>query len=60
LTNESLTQVCGQNTTFHGISYGYGIFPPKKIKQLAQNGHILDWGLTEWKTKNNSVRKYFI
>ena len=60
LTNESLTQVCGQNTTFHGISCGYGIFPPKKIKQLAQNAHICDWGLTEWKTKNSPVRKYFI
>jgi hypothetical protein len=60
LTNESLTQVCGQNTTFHGISCGYGIFPPKKIKQLAQNAHICDWGLTEWKNKNSPVRKYFI
>ena len=60
LTNESLTQVCGQNTTFHGISCGYGIFPPKKIKQLAQNAHIRDWGFTEWQTKNSQIRKYFV
>ena len=60
LTNESLTQVCGENTTFHGISCGYGIFPPKKIKQLAQNAHIRDWGFTEWQTKNSQIRKYFI
>ncbi len=60
LTNESLTQVCGQNTTFHGISCGYGIFSPKKIKQLAQNAHIRDWGFTEWQTKNSPVRKSFI
>jgi hypothetical protein len=25
LTNENLTQICGENTTFHGISRGYGI-----------------------------------
>ncbi len=28
LTNDSLSQICGVNTTFAGISYGYGIFPP--------------------------------
>ncbi len=60
LTNETLTEGCGVNTTFHGISCGYGIFPSKKIKQLAQNAHIRDWGYTEWQTKNSSIRKYFI
>jgi hypothetical protein len=35
LTNESLTQICGKNTTFHGISCGYGIWPPMKIKKTA-------------------------
>ncbi len=33
LTKESLTQICGKNTTFHGISCGYGIWPPRKIKK---------------------------
>jgi hypothetical protein len=27
LTNYSITQICGVNTTFAGISCGYGIFP---------------------------------
>jgi hypothetical protein len=27
LTNDSLRQICGDNSTFHGISCGYGIFP---------------------------------
>jgi hypothetical protein len=60
LTNESLTQFCGENTTFHGISRGYGIWPPKKIKKLPQDAHINDWGFTEWQTKNSQIRKYFI
>ncbi len=60
LTNESLTQVCGQNTTFHGIICGYVIYPPKKIKQLTQNAHIRDWRFTEWQTRNSPVRKIFI
>ena len=60
LTNESLTQICRKNTTFHGISRGYGIWPPKKIKKLPQNVHIDDWGYTEWHTKNSQIRKYFI
>ncbi len=60
LTNESLTQICGKNTTFHGTSRGYGIWPPKKIKKLPQNAHIDDWGHTEWRTKNSRIRKYFI
>ncbi len=60
LTNETLTQICGKNTTFHGISCGNGIFPPKKIKKLPQNAHINDWGYREWQTKNSQIRKYFI
>ena len=32
LTNELLTQICEKkNTTFHGISHGYGIWPSRKI-----------------------------
>jgi hypothetical protein len=60
LTNESFTQICRENTTFHGISRGYGIWPPKEIKKLPQNAGIDDWGYTEWRTKNSQIRKYFI
>ena len=35
-TNESLTQICGKNTTFHGISSGYGIWPPRRIKKCLK------------------------
>jgi hypothetical protein len=31
LTNDSLSQSCGGNTTFAGISCGYGIFPLNHI-----------------------------
>ncbi len=31
LTNDVLRQICGANTTFVGISCGYGIFPPNHI-----------------------------
>ena len=60
LTNESLTQICGKNTNFYGISCGYGIWPPKTIKKMPQNAHIDDWGYTKWHTKNSRIRKYFI
>jgi hypothetical protein len=59
LTNESLTQICGKNTTFIGISCGYGIWPPRKINKLPENAHIDDWGYTEWHTKNSRIRNYF-
>jgi hypothetical protein len=32
LTNDSLRQICGVNTTFAGISCGYGIFPRDHIQ----------------------------
>jgi hypothetical protein len=32
LTNDSLRQICGVNTTFTGISCSYGIFPSNHIQ----------------------------
>jgi len=32
LTNNSLRQICGVNTSYAKISCGYGIFPPKNIQ----------------------------
>jgi hypothetical protein len=37
LTNDSLRQICGVNTTFAGISCGYGIFPPNHIRYSMDN-----------------------
>jgi hypothetical protein len=42
LTNDSLRQICGVNTTFAGISCGYGIFPPTHICNSMDNISIED------------------
>ncbi len=42
LTNDSLRQICGVNTSYAGISCGYGIFPPKNIKNSMENSFIED------------------
>ncbi len=44
LTEESLRQICGVNTTFTRICSGYGIFPSKQINKLSENGNKIDWG----------------
>jgi hypothetical protein len=41
LTEDSLHQMCGVNTTFSHISCGYGLFPPKSIR--AMSPEITDW-----------------
>jgi hypothetical protein len=35
LTEDSLHQLCGVNTTFSHISCGYGLFPPKRIWAMS-------------------------
>jgi hypothetical protein len=59
LTNDSLSQICGVNTTFAGISCGYGIFPPNHIQNSMDNISIKDWGINEYNIKGSSIRKYF-
>jgi hypothetical protein len=59
LTNDSLRQTCGINTTFTGISCGYGIFPPNHICNSIDNISIEDWGINEYNIKSSSIRKYF-
>ena len=56
LTNDSLTQICGINTAFRGISCGYGIFPSVHIRQSFGN---FDWGYFEYTMKKSLIRKYF-
>ncbi len=58
LTNDSLRQICGVNTTFAGISCGYGIFPPNPIRTSMDNISIKDWGINEYNIKGSSIRKY--
>jgi hypothetical protein len=59
LTNDSLRQICGVNTTFVEISCGYGIFPPNHICNFMDNISIEDWGTNEYYMKGSSIRKYF-
>ncbi len=59
LTNDSLRQICGVNTTFVGISCGYEIFPTNHIRSSMNNISIEDWGINEYNIKGSSIRKYF-
>ena len=44
LTEDTLRQICGINTTFQQISCGYGILLLKFCKALQANQNIQDWG----------------
>ena len=59
LTNDSLRQICGVNTTFAGISCGYGIFPLTHICYSMDNISIEDWGINEYNIKGSTIRKCF-
>ncbi len=59
LTNDSLRQICGVNTTFAWISCGYGIFPPNYIHNSMDNISIEDQGINKYNIKGSSIRKYF-
>ncbi len=62
LTNDSLRQIWGVNTTFVGISCGYGIFPPNYIWNSIDNISVEDWGINKYNKyniKGSSIRKYF-
>ncbi len=59
LINDSLRQICGVNTSYAGISCGYGIFPPKNIQNSMENSSIEDWGINEYNIKGSIIRKYF-
>jgi hypothetical protein len=58
LTNDSLRQICGVNTTA-GISCGYKIFPMNHICNSMDNISIEDSGINKYNIKGSSIRKYF-
>ena len=61
LTEESLRQVCGTNTTFQKVTSGYGLFPPKNLRKKVNELHVTDWGITEfYKHDDNKIRGYFL
>ncbi len=59
LTNDSLRQICGVNTSYAGIICGYGI-PPKNIQNSMENSYIKDWGIKVYRTTGSTIRKYFM
>jgi hypothetical protein len=59
LTEDTLRQIWGVNTTFRQISCGYGILPLKIFKALETNQNIQDWGIAELYKPGSSIRKYF-
>jgi hypothetical protein len=59
LTNDSLRQFCGVNTTFAGISCGCGIFLPNHIRNSMDNISIEDRGINKYNIKGSFIRKYF-
>jgi hypothetical protein len=59
LTKDFLRPICGVNTSFVGISCGYGMFPPNHIKTSTDNVFVEDWGINEYIIKGSPARKYF-
>jgi hypothetical protein len=61
LTEESLRQVCGTNTTFQKVTTGYGLFPPKNLRKKVKKLNVTDWGFAEYyNTDDSSIRGYFL
>jgi hypothetical protein len=59
LTEDSLRQVCHENTTFQKITCGYGIFPSKHIRDKVNKVKVVNWGITEYH-KGNNIQSYFV
>jgi hypothetical protein len=59
LTEDTLRQICGVNTTFQRISCGYGILPSTICTTFEANQYIQDWGTEEYFKQGSSIREYF-
>lgn len=60
LSEETLRQVCGPNTTFEKVTSGYGLFPPNNLRLQVNREKDIDWGITEfYKRDGSSIRGYF-
>jgi hypothetical protein len=59
LTEDTFRQICGVNTTFQRISYGYGILPSTICKTFEANQYIQDWGTEEYFKQGSPIREYF-
>jgi hypothetical protein len=59
LINDYLMQICGVNTTFVGMSCGYGIYLPNHIQNYIDNVSVEDWGSNKYNIKGSSIRIFF-
>ncbi len=59
LTEDTLRQICGVNTTFQRISCGYGILPSTICKTFEANQNIQDSGIADLYKSRSSIRDYF-
>ncbi len=59
LTEDTLRQICGVNTTFQKNSCGYGILPSTICKTFEANQNIQDWGIADLYKPASSIRDYF-
>ncbi len=60
LTEDTLRQIYGVNTTFQQISCRYGILPSTICKALEANQNIHVWGIAEFYKPGSSIRKYLL
>ncbi len=59
LTEDTLRQICGVNTTFQQISCGYGILLSTICNKIEANQNIQDWGIADLYKPGSSIRDYF-
>jgi hypothetical protein len=57
-TAETLTLICGSNTSYQTINDGFSISPSKKVCNNPNNKNIEVWGCKSYKFDGN-IRKYF-
>jgi hypothetical protein len=55
-TEDSLRQLCDENTTFQKITSGYGLFPPKEVRALLTSIDVSDRGISQYYDDKKSWR----
>jgi len=58
LSEDSFQQICGNNTSFRGVTCGYGIFPSSKVKKNRPDIH--DWGTKSYFGTDLKIRRFFV
>ncbi len=59
LTEDTLRQIRGVNTTLQQISCVYGILPSTICNTFEGNQYIQDWGIADLYKPRSSIRDYF-